>query len=233
MPTTPKDTAETVPAHTMFNLTLSFDNGPDPDTTPFVLDTLAERDIVATFFVVGHNAAQPGAIALCQRAHAAGHWIGNHTWTHTTPLGLRNEPDLAEQEIGRTQNLIADLSHPHRYFRPFGGGGNLDRRLLNRPVLNYLQDGGFTCVLWNAIPRDWIDPNGWVETALAQCEAQPWTLIVLHDLPTGAMRHLPRFLDTARDHGGKFRQDFPPACVPLLDGRIVAPIDPFVAAGTA
>jgi len=214
----------------MFDLTLSFDNGPDPDTTPFVLDTLARRDIATTFFVVGNKAAAPGAMALCERAHAAGHWIGNHTWTHSTPLGQRSEPDLAEQEIGRTQRLIDDLAHPHRYFRPFGGGGNLDRRLLNRQVVDYLRDGGFTCVLWNAIPRDWADPDGWVETALAQCQAQPWTLVVLHDLPTGAMRHLPRFLDTVRDRGGAIRQDFPPDCMPVVDGRVVGPISDFVAA---
>jgi peptidoglycan-N-acetylglucosamine deacetylase len=214
----------------MFDLTLSFDNGPDPDTTPFVLDTLAQRDIATTFFVVGQKAAAPGAMVLSRRAHAAGHWIGNHTWTHSTPLGQRNKPDLAEQEVGRTQRLIADLAHPHRYFRPFGGGGNLDRRLLNRQVVDYLQDGGFTCVLWNAIPRDWADPDGWVETALAQCAAQPWTLMVLHDLPTGAMRQLPRFLDTVHDRGGTIRQDFPPDCMPLIDGRIVGPINDFVAA---
>jgi peptidoglycan/xylan/chitin deacetylase (PgdA/CDA1 family) len=213
----------------MFDLTLSFDNGPDPDTTPFVLDTLARRDITTTFFVVGAKAAAPGAMALCERAYAAGHWIGNHTWTHSTPLGQRNEPDLAEQEIGRTQRLIADLAHPHRFFRPFGGGGNLDRRLLSGQVVEYLQDGGFTCVLWNAIPRDWADPDGWVGTALTQCSAQSWTLMVLHDLPTGAMRHLPRFLDTVRDRGGTIRQDFPPDCMPLVDGRVVAPIGDFVA----
>ncbi len=213
----------------MFDLTLSFDNGPDPDTTPFVLDTLARRDIATTFFVVGEKAFAPGAMALCERAHAAGHWIGNHTWTHSTPLGQRNEPGIAEQEVGRTQSLIGELTHPHRYFRPFGGGGNLDRRLLNRPVVDYLQAGGFTCVLWNAIPRDWADPDGWVDTALAQCTAESWTLMVLHDIPSGAMRHLPRFLDTVRDRGGKIRQDFPGDCMPMVDGRIVGGIDDFVA----
>ena len=214
----------------MFDLTLSFDNGPDPDITPSVLDALGARDIAATFFVVGRKAAEPGAMALCVRAHAAGHWIGNHSWTHATPLGELRGPDVAEQEVGRTQRLIADLAHAHRYFRPFGGGGNLDRRLLSRQVLEYLRQGRFTCVLWNAIPRDWADPDGWVDTALAQCAAQPWTLMVLHDLPTGAMRHLPRFLDAVRDRGAKFRQDFPPDCVPLIDGRIAGPVDHFVAA---
>ncbi len=66
-----------------------------------------------------------------------------------------------------------------------------------------------TCVLWNAVPRDWEDPRGWAEVALAQCLAQPWTLLVLHDLPTGAMGRLDIFIERVLDHGGRFRQDFP------------------------
>ncbi len=64
----------------------------------------------------------------------------------------------------RWQGLI----HPHRYFRPFGGGGNLDRRLMSQPVVDYLVRGRYTCVLWNSIPRDWDDPDGWVERALCR-----------------------------------------------------------------
>jgi peptidoglycan/xylan/chitin deacetylase (PgdA/CDA1 family) len=70
----------------MFDLTLTFDNGPHPDVTPEVLDCLAQRDIRTTFFVVGERLAQPGARRICERAHTEGHWIGNHTWTHSIPL---------------------------------------------------------------------------------------------------------------------------------------------------
>lgn len=213
----------------MPDLTLSFDNGPTHETTGFVLDTLAARDIRTTFFVVGQRAAAPGALAICARAHEAGHWIGNHTWTHSIPLGLRDEPDIVETEIARTQRLIAPFVHPNKWFRPFGGGGNLDARLLSKSVLAHLQAEHFSCVLWNAIPRDWVDIDGWVETALAQIAAQDWTLMVLHDLPTGAMRHLPRFLDAVRERGVTIRQDFPPSCVPLRDGVVVQPMQSFVA----
>jgi hypothetical protein len=75
-----------------------------------------------------------------------------------------------------------------------------------------------TCVLWNAVPRDWEDPQGWVETALAQCLERPWTLLVLHDLPTGAMARLQSFVTAARELGLAFRQDFPPDCVPIRRG---------------
>jgi hypothetical protein len=51
---------------------------------------------------------------------------------------------------------------------------------------------------------------------------------VLHDLPTGAMGRLRIFVERVMDHGGRFRQDFPPACVPILRGEARAPLDPYV-----
>ena len=108
----------------MFDLTLSFDNGPEPEVTPRVLDALGKRGIKATFFVIGEKLGDPKRRRLSARAHEEGHWIGNHTYTHSTPLGLQRDADTAEHEIARTQDLIGELSHPQRWFRPFGGGGN-------------------------------------------------------------------------------------------------------------
>jgi len=212
----------------MFDLTLSFDNGPEPEVTPRVLDILAERDLKSTFFVIGEKLADPVRRKLAQRAHDEGNWIGNHTFTHSVPLGEQRDSHTAENEIGRTQDLIGDLAHPARWFRPFGGGGNLDHRLLKPSVVDHLIRRRHSCVLWNAIPRDWDDPDGWVDRALDQCRAQAWTLMVLHDLPTGAMAHIEDFLDRAEAAGARFRQDFPPDCLPIRDGKIVRPIDSFV-----
>src|SRR5690242_4080695 len=119
----------------MFDLTLSFDNGPTPDVAPQVLDVLARRNVKSTFFVIGEKLAQHRALA--ERAHAEGHWIGNHTLTHSLPFGLM-PPDAAKAEFDRTQETIGNLAHPHRFFRPYGQGGNLDNRLLSRPVLAHL-----------------------------------------------------------------------------------------------
>ena len=215
----------------MFDLTLTFDNGPEPEATPGVLDVLARRGLKTAFFVIGEKLNRPEGRKLAERAHAEGHWIGNHSWTHSVPLGQRKEADVAEFEIGRTQAAMAGLIHPHRYFRPFGGGGNLDRRLMSQPVVDYLVRGRYTCVLWNSIPRDWDDPDGWVERALVALRARnAWTLMVLHDLPTGAMRASRCFLDKVGEAGGRIRQDFPPDCMPIVDGVIVRPIDDYVAA---
>jgi peptidoglycan-N-acetylglucosamine deacetylase len=150
----------------MFDVTLTFDNGPEPSVTPRVLDVLARRGVRTTFFVIGNKLLTRDARACIERAHAEGHWIGNHTWTHTRPLGERPGAVTADLEIGRTQAEIGILSHSDRLFRPTGGGGHLDRRLLSPDAAALLKAGGYTCVLWNAIPRDWADPEGWVETPL-------------------------------------------------------------------
>jgi len=209
-------------------VTLTFDNGPEPAVTPRVLEVLGRFGIRSTFFVLGSKLADPARRALAKSAHGAGHWIGNHTMTHSTPLGRIADPARAVAEIVEAQALIDELGHPDRLFRPFGGGGDLGTHLLNDAAIQVLKNERMTCVLWNAIPRDWEDPRGWAEVALAQCLGQPWTLLVLHDLPTGAMGRLRIFVERVMDHGGRFRQDFPPACVPILRGEARAPLDPYV-----
>ena len=106
--------------------------------TPRVLDILGKRGIKTTFFVIGEKLRDPERRRLSARAHDEGHWIGNHTYTHSLPLGLQRDADAAEHEIARTQDLIGDLAHPQRWFRPFGGGGNLDDRLLKPSVVDHL-----------------------------------------------------------------------------------------------
>ena len=209
-------------------VTLTFDNGPEPGVTEHVLMVLEKQHILATFFVLGVKLAEPARRRLAERAHAAGHWIGNHTMTHGTPLGEIRTKGEARREILDTQKLLGDLAHPDRFFRPFGGGGALGPHLLSNTAVEILKKEKMTCVLWNAVPRDWEDPRGWAETALAQCLLQPWTVLVLHDLPTGAMGRLRIFIDRVLDHGGRFRQDFPPECVPIRNGEVVAPLEGYV-----
>jgi peptidoglycan/xylan/chitin deacetylase (PgdA/CDA1 family) len=210
-------------------VTLTFDNGPEPAVTPRVLDVLEKHRIACTFFVLGSKLADPERRALAKQAHAQGHWIGNHTMTHSTPLGRIPDPARAVAEIAEAQSLLGELAHPDRLFRPFGGGGELGPHLLNAAAVELIRRERMTCVLWNAVPRDWEDPRGWAETALAQCLSQPWTLLVLHDLPTGAMGRLQIFIERVLDHGGRFRQDYPRECVPILRGEPIAPLEGYVA----
>ncbi|MDQ1077853.1 polysaccharide deacetylase family protein [Pseudoroseomonas cervicalis] len=216
----------------MRSVTLTFDNGPGPEVTPLVLDVLRAHGLKATFFVLGHKLAAHRAPV--ERARDEGHWIGNHTWSHTRPLGQvapEQAEAEAEAEIGRTQELLGPLAHADRLFRPQGGGGALGPHLLSGAALRHLRQGGYSVVLWNAVPGDFRDADGWVDRALALCDAQDETLLVLHDLPNGAMRHLDRFLGLLRDRGTAFRQDFPEACLLLRRGVPLRPLEGYVTPG--
>jgi hypothetical protein len=90
--------------------------------------------------------------------------------------------------------------------------------LLSPEARDSLAAGGATIVLWSAVPGDWHDPEGWAGRAIVQCLAEPRPLLVLHDLPNGAMRHLDRFLGELGSRGVRFRQDFPACCVPMRRG---------------
>ena len=197
------------------NVTLTFDNGPDPAATPRVLDILAERGLKATFFVVGEQLDEHRALA--ERAHAEGHWIGNHTRSHPRPLGA--SPRVRHEIEGVD---LGELAHPDKLFRPSGAGGDLEPGLLNDEAVGILTTGGYTCVLWNAVPRDWEDPDGWVDRALEQCASRDWTLLVLHDVRDAAAARLEAFLDRL---DATVRQDFPRACVPIRRGRISGTLD--------
>jgi peptidoglycan-N-acetylglucosamine deacetylase len=210
-------------------VTLTFDNGPDSrGTTAFVLDELARRGILASFFVTGRQLARPGGRALAERAHNEGHWIGNHTLTHSIMFGDSDDGSLAEREIGETQALIGDLAHPDRLFRPYGNGGVISQRLLSASAVSYLVEGGYTCVLWSSVPRDWDADAAWVDRCLADIERQDWTVVVAHDLPSGGMAYLPALLDRIAATGTEFVQDFPPACVPIRRGVVEADLSPIV-----
>jgi peptidoglycan/xylan/chitin deacetylase (PgdA/CDA1 family) len=197
---------------------LSFDNGPEPEVTPGVLAVLARRRITAMFFVIGEKLREPKARALAARARDEGHQIGNHTLTHGAPLGRRSAAEAID-EISETDALIGDLAAPERLFRPNGGGGALGAHLLNGTAARHLVAEQATMVLWNAVPGDFRDADGWPATAHAMLKAtRDPVMLVLHDLPNGAMRRLDHFLGEVQDQGWHFRADPPPCCVPLRRG---------------
>jgi peptidoglycan/xylan/chitin deacetylase (PgdA/CDA1 family) len=214
---------------TALRLTLSFDNGPFPDVTPRVLEALADAGATATFFVCGKEAADPKRRPLLEAIRAAGHRIGNHTQSHRVELGTTSDPDAPRREIEDAQAALAGFTDSDKLFRPYGAGGVLGPRLLSHAAVSHLCEGGYTCVLWNSVPRDWEDPTGWPDRALADLRAQDWTLLVLHDLPTGAMRALPDFLARARDAGAELTAELPPSCVPIRRGRVVGALAGLVA----
>src|SRR5580692_10030031 len=96
-------------------LALTFDDGPNPACTPRLLDILSQHDVRATFFLVGRYAyAEP---ALVRRIQAAGHLIGNHSWSHPN-LAITPARRITE-ELTRTRDTLRQITGaPVRYFRP-------------------------------------------------------------------------------------------------------------------
>src|SRR5450432_1348564 len=113
-------------------VTLSFDNGPTPGVTERILEILGQAQIRATFFVIGNKLENPSAGALMDAAHRAGHWIGNHTLTHSIALGDRPSADYAATEIGETQKRIGAFAHPDKLFRPYGKSGLIGPHLFSK-----------------------------------------------------------------------------------------------------
>ena len=210
----------------MAKVTLTFDNGPDPQATPQVLDCLARHGVKSTFFVLGQHVSTSVGLDLARRASREGHWIGNHTWSHTGRLGEMTR-ETALQEFDRTQQALAWVEQPARLFRPRGGGGRMGKGLLHPAVAERLLAGGFTCVLWTSVPGDFRDPDGWMDRALADCRSRDWSLVVLHDIPNGAVKNLESFLRNLRDEGHQFTQEFPADCTPILNGRVLQSLDEF------
>ncbi|TXN30935.1 polysaccharide deacetylase family protein [Lacisediminihabitans profunda] len=209
-------------------LSLTFDNGPTPGVTEHVLAELAARAVLATFFVVGRDLERDGSRELVQRAKDAGHRIGNHTMTHSIQFGTSDDPGLPDAEITAAQVVLGDLAEDDRLFRPWGGGGVLGPNLLSPAAVDLLERDGYTLVLWNGVPRDWEDATGWVDRALADIESQDWTVLVLHDIQSGAMAQLGQFLDRVIESGVEIVQDLPDACVPIRRGKLVGSLDDLV-----
>lgn len=203
-------------------VTLTFDNGPTAGITERVLDILERQGIRSTFFVIGRNLADPEAASLARRSHAAGHWIGNHTFSHSVAFGDRPDPNFAAYEIATAQRAIGELSHPNNLFRPYGNSGLVGRHLLSRAAIGYLLANRIQTVLWNSVPGDWRDAAGWIETCIAQVLENEWSVVVLHDIEGGCLPRLPELLQRLNDLGAVYEQDFPESVILTRAGKTVS-----------
>lgn len=205
----------------MKQMTLTFDNGPTVETTPLVLSVLEARGILAHFCLVGSQlAAGNEQLDIARETMRAGHRLVNHSMTHEVPLGEQPTVEHAEQEVLRMDRLMDESFEDWgtKWFRPFGRGGLLGQHLLSEPAVDLFKALDYSVLLWNCVPRDWVDPENWPETALREIKDLDHTVIVLHDLDTGAMAALPKFLDDLPGLGFEFTLDVPDSCAPFRQG---------------
>ena len=150
-------------------IALTFDDGPHPEYTAKLLDGLRERNIRATFFVIGENAGRYPE--LLKRMSEEGHCIGNHTYSHVQLSCVTTETAL--EEIARTNRIIKEATgRDVLYLRP--PYGSLSKELSSRI--------GLTPVLWTIDPRDWsvLNTDSVAKHILAR--ADDGDIILLHDI---------------------------------------------------
>jgi peptidoglycan/xylan/chitin deacetylase (PgdA/CDA1 family) len=124
---------------------LTFDDGPDPEWTPRILDLLARAGAKATFFLVGEAAARQPALA--RRLLAEGHEVGNHSFSHRHPWTLPER--AARREVSEGAEAIADVvGRAPRFFRPPHGR-------LRRCMIEEARARGEALVLWSRSAVDW------------------------------------------------------------------------------
>ena len=168
-------------------VTLTFDNGPTVETTPHVLNELKRRELSAYFcLVAGQLLKGQEQVDIANQAQSEGHLLVNHSLTHGVALGDDPSREHAEKEVRQAHTILVDKlkDWQPRWYRPFGRGGEMRKHLLSQASTKHFRQLGYSVLLWNSVPRDWEDIDGWVETALSQVNEQHHTVVVLHDLDT-------------------------------------------------
>ncbi len=157
---------------------LTFDDGPDPEWTPRILDILKAANIKAAFFMVGVNAERyPN---LVRRIVAEGHEIGNHTYYH--PNLAVCWPEHVRLELNATQLLIQTLTgRATTLFRPPYAADTQPARLAELTPLQIAQDLNYLVVLENIDPQDWARPGADVILQRVKQQRHDGNIILLHD----------------------------------------------------
>lgn len=175
---------------------LTFDDGPSPEITPRVLDILRDRQVKATFFLVGRQVELNPELA--RRMGREGHAVGNHTYSHP-PLFCFLSPRRLREEIARTQDAVLRVTgaRPRLFRSPVG---------LRHPILKLaLEREALEFVLWDLRTYDTraLAPETLRRRILDR--VRPGAIVLLHDRPgpgaSAMLTALPDVIDGLRARG--------------------------------
>ncbi len=156
-------------------IALTFDDGPDPERTPALLDALGEVEAPATFFLLGHRVdASP---ELAARIAREGHEIGNHTYRHPyLPLSrsrnVARELAATDAAIERATGIVPTIARP-----PYGGRSPRNVRVFERH--------GKRVVLWDVNSFDWRGKTAREIADRVHARTRPGSIILMHDARDG------------------------------------------------
>lgn len=171
----------------------TFDDGPVPESTYAILDTLRAHHVNAVFFMVGHRLQKPEAREIVQRVLDDGNAVGNHSMGHLH-LCVRANSTRISSEIDETAKLLEELSGmPAIFFRtPYGSRCHrLEEALFAR---------GLTHMHWDVDPQEWKFPDGHrtqvvITKAIGRLRDGERAVILSHDTHAATALALPGVLD--------------------------------------
>ncbi len=184
-------------------ISLTFDDGPDPKYTPRLLDLLKAHGVKATFFVVGkHAEAHPDIV---ERMHREGHSVGIHNYSHRANWIMR--PKTVARHVRMTSEAIERITgEKPKFYRPPWGIMNL---------FDFASRSRMQIVLWSAMPGDWRVSGGAerIETRMTK-RLKGGQVYLLHDCgntfgadpeaPRNTIAALERFIPAAMQKGYAF-----------------------------
>jgi peptidoglycan-N-acetylglucosamine deacetylase len=180
---------------------ITFDDGPDPEWTPQILDILKAANVKAAFFLVGVNAERyPG---LVRRIVNEGHEIGNHTYYHPN-LALA-WPEHVRLELNATQLLLETITgRATTLFRPPYAADTQPSQISELMPLRIAQELNYLVVLENIDPQDWARPGADIILQRIKQQRRDGSIILLHDAGgdrSQTVAALPRILDWLHTRG--------------------------------
>ena len=173
-------------------IALTFDDGPNRNTTPTLLDGLDELGAKCTFFLVGQCVASNN-YDIVERMHDAGHEIGNHTWDHAKLTTLSNA--AISNEIEKTNNVIYEAcgAYPTLFRSPYGA--------YNQTILGICH---LPHIFWSVDTNDWRKPGQSVVTQRIVDGARDGAIILCHDIHADTIPAALNAIRILQDEGYEF-----------------------------
>lgn len=172
-------------------IAITFDDGPHPVYTLKLLDGLAQRNVKATFFIIGESAERYPEVI--KRIHDEGHLLGNHTYSHVQLTCISSTKAI--EEIHKTNDILSSITGENvRYIRPPFG-------LYNKTLA---ASSDLVPVLWTVDPRDWsvLNTNSVVSHVVKKVKEND--VILLHDIFDTSVDAALQIIDSLLEQGYTF-----------------------------
>ncbi|UOQ92034.1 polysaccharide deacetylase family protein [Halobacillus shinanisalinarum] len=170
---------------------LTFDDGPHPEVTPRILDTLKKHDAKATFFMLGSQVEYYPSLA--NKVEEAGHEIGNHTMNHQDLTLL--QPSKIREEVQKSNRIIENATgQTSTLLRPPYGASNGNVKQVAKHMETPM-------AMWSVDSLDWKSRNATAVNEEVMSNVAPGSIVLLHDIHPSTADALPQLLTSLEKQG--------------------------------